>query len=200
MSTLPHFSCSLAPASRRYISHISRRNCGVEVENLADQVNAASDPRIMVRKPRSHQGFTLVEVVLAIGIIALAFVPVLGLLPVGANVAREAIDTTVESQITQLMTNQAQQTDFSSLKDLSATPTQYFDYQGNKTKLENAIYEAKFHVSHSTNLPGSVRTSRLATVTICILNTKAEAAGASNEVMENPAAKKSVILVPDNGR
>lgn len=200
MSTLPQTFCSLARVSRRCVSHIFRKNSGIGVENLVLPVNGLSQPLTMVRKPRSHQGFTLVEVVLAIGIIALAFVPVLGLLPVGASVAREAIDTTVEAQITQLMTNQAQQTDFSVLDKLTDMPPQYFDYQGNKTEAAQAIYEAEFHVSARTDLPGGVATSRLKTVTICILSSKGKAPAAAEEMIENPAAKKSVILVPDNGR
>lgn len=78
----------------------------------------------MDRPPTSSKaasGFTLVEVVLAMGIVGFAVVAVLGLLSVGLDQYRTAVDTTVCSQIGQRLINDAQQADFSKLIDYEHT-------------------------------------------------------------------------------
>ena len=50
---------------------------------------------------RSRSGFSLVEVTLAIGIIAVALVAIMALIPVGLNSSRDAIDATRSSLIGQ---------------------------------------------------------------------------------------------------
>jgi uncharacterized protein (TIGR02598 family) len=85
--------------------------------------------------PRSHRpsrhrkGFSLVEVVLSIGIVAFAFVSVLGMIPTGLSTFRQAMDTSVGSQIAQRVINDALQTDFDVLvdEDSSSVP-QSADY------------------------------------------------------------------------
>ena len=50
---------------------------------------------------RKHSGFSLVEVTLSIGIIAVALVAIMALVPVGLNSGRDAIDATHTSLIGQ---------------------------------------------------------------------------------------------------
>lgn len=57
-------------------------------------------------------GFTLIETILAIGIVAFAMLPILGLVPVGLNNLREAISFTAESQIIQSLSNDILLTDY----------------------------------------------------------------------------------------
>jgi uncharacterized protein (TIGR02598 family) len=153
---------------------------------------------------RTLRAFSLVEVVIALGVIAFAFVPMVGLLPLGLDVSRQAIDTTVAAQIAQQLNTEAQQTDFSRLPELAvaslAAPI-YFDDQGNKVSgAADAIYEVVFDITTTTELPGNVSTQRLATVTICILNTKASRTSREPDLRKNPDAKKVIALIPDNGR
>lgn len=89
-----------------------------------------------------QQAFSLVEVVLAIGIIAFAVVAILGLLAVGSDQFRIALDSTVCSQIAQRIFNDAEQSDFMTLiqdqaeqklgtplkRDAPAPPTTYTFY------------------------------------------------------------------------
>jgi uncharacterized protein (TIGR02598 family) len=149
-------------------------------------------------------GFSLVEVVIAIGVIAFAFIPMVGMLPMGLDLSRQAIDTTVQAQIVQQLTTEVLQTDFSRLDDLassSAANPYYFDDQGNPvTDPSNAIYEAVFGISTSTTLPDSVPTQKLATVTLCVLNTKSNRQSKEQDLTKNPDSKKIPFLVPDNGR
>jgi uncharacterized protein (TIGR02598 family) len=150
------------------------------------------------------RAFSLVEVVLSIGIVAFAFVPLMGLLPLGLDFSRQAVDTTITAQIAQQLKNEALQTDFTLLstldKDEAAAPG-YFDDQGNKsTDPQGAIYKTTYAVSGSTDLPEGIATGRLKTVTICILNTKANRTSQETDLMKNPDARKTIVLISDNGR
>jgi uncharacterized protein (TIGR02598 family) len=157
-----------------------------------------------MHRASSRRAFSLVEVVIALGVITFAFVPLLGMLPLGLDFSRQAIDTTVAAQIAQQLTTEAQQTDFSRLAELGAASVAsplYFDDQGNKTAdVPGAIYEAVFGVSTSTALPDNVSTQKLATVTICILNTKAARTCQEVDLMKNRDSRKFITLIPDNGR
>jgi len=153
---------------------------------------------------RSAGGFTLVEVALVIGIVSFAFVTMIGLLPLGLNISREAIDATIEAQIARQMSTQALQTDFSQLPTLEQSTVAapyYFDDQGKACASDAAIYKAQFVVSSSTNLPANVTTQKLATVAIHILNTRgnAEKVAASYDPTNDPDFKKVTVFIPDNG-
>jgi uncharacterized protein (TIGR02598 family) len=149
-----------------------------------------------------NAGFSLVEVVIAVGIVAFAFIPMLGLVPMGLNTSRQAIDTTIEAQIIQQMTGQAQQTDFSQLATLATSTVTCFDANGNVTSANSAIYKASFSPPVNTTLPGGSTTTRLDTMTIYILSTRTSggmAAASVQDLINNPASKKYVIFVADNG-
>ncbi len=66
---------------------------------------------------RKPAGFSLVEVVLAIGVVAFAFVALFGLLPTGLSIFRKATDTSVGAQIFQKIVDDARQTDYLGLVD-----------------------------------------------------------------------------------
>jgi uncharacterized protein (TIGR02598 family) len=88
--------------------------------------------------------FSLIEVVLALGIIAMAFVPLMGLLPVGLSNFRGSIDQTVVAQIVQRLGNEAQQSDFESV---TAYAGRYFDDQAREVDAsESATYVARLLV------------------------------------------------------
>lgn len=72
----------------------------------------------LVPKPRHSRGFSLVEVALALGIVAFAFVSLFGLLPVGLGVFRTAIDVGNETWIMQGLNSMIQVTEWSKIDDL----------------------------------------------------------------------------------
>ncbi len=148
---------------------------------------------------KKHSGFTLVEVVLAVGVIAFAFVTTMGLLPVGLNVSREAVDTTVVSHIYQNLSSQAQQTDFSRLNTLNAQ-AHYYDQQGKSVDANstNSIYKAEYKVNTSTAFPSNQVSSRLATVSIYILATRGQQV-LTAKPSTNAGSQKFNVLISDNG-
>lgn len=155
------------------------------------------------QRPRTKgpcRGFTITEVALALGIVAFAFIPMLGLLPAGLNASREAIDTTLEAQIVQQMKGVALQSDYSNLSSLAASGKYYFDYQGNPSTEAKAVYRAGFEINSNTTLPNSGQTAKLATVTICVLNIRSTGKDAEADPVQNSQSSKYVVLVADNGR
>ncbi len=98
-------------------------------------------------------GFSLVEVALAIGIVAFAFVALMSLLPAGLTTFRRALDISICTQIAQRVVSDCQEVDFDVLTDRDRLPasadgkaysfrmrvpgktdilTRYFDEQGNE--------------------------------------------------------------------
>ena len=153
---------------------------------------------------RARLGFSLVEVTLALGIVSFSMVAIFGLLPVGLDVSRQAIDTTVCSQITQQMVHAAQQTDFSRLSQLqsdSASQPWCFDDQGGRSANPSlARYKAAYQVTPSAALPTGGGASRLALVTVSVLGTQGPRTSKEADILKNPDARRVSFLVPDNGR
>jgi len=104
--------------------------------------------------PRRLAAFSLIEVILAIGIVALAFIPLLGLLPTGLQSFRSAVDQTVASQIAQKIAGEAQQSDFENIT--GPGPERYFD--GEAVELgdggkASSLYTARMAVLEDPSQP-----------------------------------------------
>jgi uncharacterized protein (TIGR02598 family) len=103
-------------------------------------------------------GFSLVEVTLAIGVIAFAFVALLGLLPAVLTSFRAAIDLNNETRIVQSIVGKVQVTDFNEVPNLDYSVSNeifYFDEEGTPTDTSlnpveslkaNRLYAAKLFV------------------------------------------------------
>jgi uncharacterized protein (TIGR02598 family) len=143
--------------------------------NCSSQI---SDFRSTASKSRA---FSLVEVVLAVGVVSFAFVAILGLIPAGLAQFRQAMDISVCAQIAQRVISDAQQTDFDILTQSAdarssaanftfVAPTidgpllRYFDEAGNEVVPANAatlstaektliVYYVLTRVSPTTGLP-----------------------------------------------
>jgi uncharacterized protein (TIGR02598 family) len=100
---------------------------------------------------RRKAGFSLVEVAMAIGIIAVAFVALFALLPVGLNGFRASMDTANETWIMQGINSMIQTTPWEKIWDASSSKSEiakdeyYFDEEGRllETKLKPAITDAE---------------------------------------------------------
>jgi uncharacterized protein (TIGR02598 family) len=106
---------------------------------------------------RREGAFSLVEISLAIAIVAFAFVALLGLLPPGMNNFRMAMDVQTSTEIFQRVIADAQETDFDTLVSQTDSPDfngiavevggnagqffrlpwRYFDEQGQELKVQN---------------------------------------------------------------
>lgn len=159
---------------------------------------------LRISPQRTHndddRAFSLVEVVLAIGIAAFAFVAILGLLPTGLGVFRQAMDTSVCAQIAQRVISDSQQTDFTTLieqDDLTKRndpanftlrkPVRYFDEQGNEVLAKGGgalsdeerlkiIYHVNTRVMTRTDVPKTNTgpdSAYLATLTVQVANNPA---------------------------
>lgn len=145
-------------------------------------------PASIIRKlfagAAARRAFSLVEVTIAIGIVAFAFVALVGVLPVGLQTFRRAVDASVGAQITQRIINDIQQTDFSLLVKDHTTPfpfpatPRYFNDQGSEvTEPSSAVYHVKTWITPSTVLPCgnsadayTASNDKLATILIQIVN------------------------------
>jgi uncharacterized protein (TIGR02598 family) len=85
---------------------------------------------------RSTHAFSLVEIAMAIGIVAVAFVALFSLLPAGLNTYRDSIDTSNETWIMQSIGSMVQTMDYSRIKSEMDFETSekkevfYFDEEG----------------------------------------------------------------------
>lgn len=82
----------------------------------------------MIKKNRN--GFTLVELTLAIGVMSFALVAILGLMPVGLKTSQDAILDTTKAQILQKVTTDLSMISFGEELDEYITKEHYFDYEG----------------------------------------------------------------------
>lgn len=139
---------------------------------------------LALNRAANQAAFSLVEVTLAIGIVAIAIIPVFGLIPTGLNAFHQAIDASVGSQIAQRIINDAQQTDFKTLiknasGETQTTPfpqsTRHFDDQGNEVKdtdpaAASAIYQALTVITPISSMPQADGNPNIATVSVQIAN------------------------------
>ncbi len=76
------------------------------------------------RRLAQNHGFSLVEIVIALGVLSFAIVPILGVLSVGLTQSAENTSVQVTNQIMRQVTARAQQMKFSDLSNLRVL---YFD-------------------------------------------------------------------------
>jgi uncharacterized protein (TIGR02598 family) len=86
-------------------------------------------------RPKSAAGFSLVEVALAIGIIAFAFIALFSLIPTGLTTFRSAIDTANETWILQGISSMVQTTDFAKIDSLNYKTSKDIFYYDEEAKL-----------------------------------------------------------------
>jgi len=102
--------------------------------------------------PKSKQAFSLIEVVLAIGITSFALLATIGLLPVGLNTLRESNTQTAVANISHQIRGELQQISFDPKADFNVqklgTTTYYFTREGAKSDSSSAYYRASFDINN----------------------------------------------------
>lgn len=117
----------------------------------------------LLRRNRSGAAFTLVEVVLALGIVSMAIVPMMGLLTVGLNTFHDAVNTTTETEITQQVAHDIQLGSFT-----NTAASYYFTADGVATNSGAAYYYASVHSPTKLTVPGGDAQSITNTMTFVI--------------------------------
>lgn len=111
-------------------------------------------------------GFSLVEVVLALGLMSFAVIAILGLIPTGLTTLRQSMNQTVEAQIVRSIGAQSVMANFTNL----ATNNMYFDDEGLPAKnAAGAFYTVNVTtnvpifpgIANATNYPDSLTTLRI---------------------------------------
>lgn len=128
--------------------------------NLAIHPIAAPRPQ---RRSSAGDGFSLVEVALALGLFAFCFVALIGLLPVGLNTFRSAMDTSASAQIFERIAADAELADFDALLATAETtggvdylllPLRYFDDEGEELLTDASRDNAKYVALIRASRPG----------------------------------------------
>jgi uncharacterized protein (TIGR02598 family) len=130
--------------------------------------------RIFSEPFASRCGFSLVEVSIALGIVSIALLSVLGLMPVGLSTMRQAMDQTTEAQILRRISGEAALVPFDRL-DLFASAGPYFfaqdgtlqDQQGQDTRYAVSLQRLAASYpgsSNAVNLSSSLAAFRVETV------------------------------------
>jgi uncharacterized protein (TIGR02598 family) len=112
---------------------------------------------VLTPRPPAHRAkaFSLVEVTLALGIVAVSLLSLIGLLPAGLGVLRESMDQTLHAQIVQRISSGLVSSDFASLRG----ETLAFDQDGQLlegTAAGEALYRASIQEA-APSLPGLTR-------------------------------------------
>jgi uncharacterized protein (TIGR02598 family) len=130
--------------------------------------------RRLISHPRSAKAFSLVEVVLAIGVVSFAMMAMLGTLPVGLKSSQQSRGQVATANISRQLQGELQQisfnnnsTDTLSVQTLGDSSF-YYTLEGTKTDADGAYYVAKFEVNPLT-LPGlTVDASRARSVKVTL--------------------------------
>ena len=103
------------------------------------------------RKPAARAAFSLVEVAIAIGVVAIGMLSVVALLPAGMETLRASANETAQARISQEIIARLQGTDWDQTKNLGDFQDQlfYFDRQGNQTlsTAPDSVFTAKLDVA-----------------------------------------------------
>jgi uncharacterized protein (TIGR02598 family) len=150
-------------------------------------------PRRSKNRSRQSGGFSLIEIVIAIGLAAFAIVGLIGLMPQGLTTLKQSRSDSLRAEILKSVANTAKQTDFSLISSLNGTNF-YFDADGVlvTSGSPDALYQAVLGTNSanvpasgsSYTLPGAIEVS----VNIC------------RKDNTNSESTTHTLIIPDNGR
>lgn len=120
-----------------------------------------SPPAITRVTASAPTAFSLIEVTLAVGIVFIAIVTMLGIMPVGLSTMRDARDATIRAQIAQRITSEALVLPFTKLSGL-LDKTYYFDNEGFQQMEKNGATRFEVFLEKANAIyPGSSTADQL---------------------------------------
>jgi uncharacterized protein (TIGR02598 family) len=137
------------------------------------QRSAARWSRVPARSQR-NAAFTLVEMVISIGVVGFSFMTMVGMLSTGMQIFQSAMDLTAKPQMVQHILGEVDQVPFASLTNLQGR-TFFFDDAGNVMDANDtrSLYKATLDLSAGTVLPSDVPTPNAGLTTLTIKFTRA---------------------------
>lgn len=93
----------------------------------------------MTMKPKGNRGFSLVEIALAIGIVAFAMIGLLAMMPAGLKAADEAAAQTAQAHIITTISSDLSMLPFGEI-DGYVSQTRYYDLQGRPVPEGEAVF------------------------------------------------------------
>ena len=119
---------------------------------------------------RFGRGFSLMEVTIAVSIIAVTCIPLIGMLPAGMKTMRDGQREAISAEIIRALTNELSMSNWSDTNDLQDWEDGFRYFASEGIALEDkdgAVFTAKIDVGKETTLPGAPeRNEFLQTVTI----------------------------------
>lgn len=108
------------------------------------------------RKTSRTTAFSLVEVMLSLGIIAFCFTVLIGVIPVALTTYREAIASTLRAEMTRQVMSDLQQAPYDAIEKIENKPQQrYFGSDGVPlSNSVNAVYLLKYQVGPKLDMMG----------------------------------------------
>ena len=151
---------------------------------MTSLVHSQDQTALLPIKPhhQRHSAFSLVEVVLALGILTFSFLVLFNMIPVGLGMLSGSIDSTVGMQIVQRVTTVARQAKFSELAKLDRNPGTdalgekadfFFDDQGNELADANdpkCVYTAAVVLLPESKVPAAVGAAQIVNPNIATIN------------------------------
>ena len=103
---------------------------------------------------RCH-AFSLIEVVIALGIFAFAIVPIIGLLGSGMGTLKDSMSDTVRSDIARRVVGEYQRMPFTNLTN-GTSATNFYNVEGVLTNSNSAIFRAIVNLTSLTNANSAI--------------------------------------------
>lgn len=107
---------------------------------------------------KTHRGFSLVEVTLALGIVAFALIPLLALVPMGLTAAQSAIQQTAQTHIVQKIASDLSMLSFDDIDTYVVQPAT-FDADGRPTDVATDVIYRATMTRKDAVFPGSTALS-----------------------------------------
>ena len=146
----------------------------------------------MYRATRRRTGFSLVEVVLAIGVVAFGIVALLGMLTLSTGLSRNSDQDTMLATMSRQVTSELRNTAFASLPPTGTIL--YFDADGTKlTSNKGAIYQCQINLTADTSYKSSDSTQNLYQVRLVFAS--ALVPSASSGATPPPGSPSAPLLI-----
>ena len=113
----------------------------------------------LIPPKRAQSAFSLIEIVVAVGIVATVMVALLGMIPTGLNTVNRAADTMAEIRIAQQILGEIQVSDFNSIEEWASSDI-YYDRDGIQLEDNDPLlqkYTARVEIENGVTLPNKIK-------------------------------------------